>query len=283
METGPTSHFDQFGFANKDEIFYSTLAGCDGGNINAKVWTFGLEWSGNKDSLTQWQYKYYKKNLNERNEIMIPYRDEECFTLQSKVVNDYLLKNQFDNLLANFTYGLTLINTDDKKIEDTHNFIKKTLYGKESQIFKLNLFPLPLPEHTFHFTEYFDILGIQLSKKEYLQKCKDNRFPLFRKLIDKYTPNVIICFGIGEESKKFFMECLAISKENASSPKKFNVTTPDYDAPREFIKLEYQTPSTQKIPVYILPFLTTRFRTGWKNEVARKFAAWGHSQGWELS
>ncbi|TGL17708.1 hypothetical protein EHQ46_16095 [Leptospira yanagawae] len=99
----------------------------------------------------------------------------------------------FDNLLANFAIELT--NQKDEVVDET--FIKNTLYGKDSPILKLNLFPLPrkiydtpIDEYAFLFKSDWD-----LNKKVYKDICEKLRFHLFRELINEYKPDVIICLG----------------------------------------------------------------------------------------
>ncbi|TGK87574.1 hypothetical protein EHQ24_01640 [Leptospira noumeaensis] len=269
--------FEQFLIKSTPDNFFSTLAGCDGGNINAKVWVIGLEWYGNLDLFQKWNYRYETIKLNNE-EILVPYRDQDCFSTGDTKEDNILLKNPFDNLLANFAIGLT--QQKDDVVDE--NFIKNTLYGKDSPIFKLNLFPLPRKKFDASIDEYRGTFSHKLPKEIYKKKCIDYRFPLFRNLIKKYKPDVIICLGLGKETRKYHSTAVGIKSPfgESSDPIKFKEN--DYAAKLKGYFCSELSFGDKKIPVYNLPFLTSRFGMGWNMDVAKNFATWGNELRWAL-
>ncbi|MCW7492536.1 hypothetical protein ND861_09620 [Leptospira sp. 2 VSF19] len=115
-------------FSNK-KWNYESFLGCDGGNPKASLWVMAIEWGGNmEDGLEKAQYNFGTD---------YPYRDEKCDIPKS------WLTSAFDLKLVEFLHyyqdkNQTTISLDDKK-----EYLKNTLYNKNSPIFKLNLYPFP--------------------------------------------------------------------------------------------------------------------------------------------
>ncbi|MBM9592369.1 hypothetical protein JWG41_18135 [Leptospira sp. 201903075] len=277
MTNTPTSQYEKFLPESPTKNFFKTLAGCDGGNIDAKIWVIGLEWYGNIELFQKWKYKYESIKLNDE-EILIPYRDQDCFSIEYSKEDHILLKNPFDNLLANFAIGLT---QQKDEVVDV-NFIKNTLYGKNSPIFKLNLFPLPRKRFNTSIDEFGEVFSFKLTKEVYKNKCINFRFRLFQDLIKKYNPDVIICLGLGKESRKYYSTAIGIESPfgETSDPHIFKKN--EYAAKLKGYFSSELSCGDKKTSVYNLPFLTSRFGMGWNNEVARNFAIWGNEMRWAL-
>jgi uracil-DNA glycosylase len=166
-----------------------SFAGCDGGNVSAKLWVCGIEPYGEVVVLddaqphlspysTDWRYppswpEGFAANLNER----LPAWEPGPGT--------------YDTLLATLCWHIF------RGAQTSDEYLMNRLYRANGDIFKLNLFPLPCQQDS---QEQWTIIHQAISKcprkEDYIQRSVENRRPFFRELIDRYKPQVLLCTGL---------------------------------------------------------------------------------------
>ena len=162
----------------KEELnnIYNSFLGCDGGNIYSNVWVCGLEFGAEIDRMLE----YYKHSVYyyEENGFKIPYR-EQCPV--------YFENSPYDLYLSLFVK--TLYNAD-LSVKD---YLKHRLYKRDSDIFKLNLFPLAKKD--FYWNKSIET-KLEIVKDEYYAELKKKRFGFFEKVINQNPGKTIICTAI---------------------------------------------------------------------------------------
>jgi hypothetical protein len=155
----------------------TSYSGCDGGALAGKVWLCGIEYGANNPQPNDPAYSA----VNVPCFVGCPHYDRKDF-----------LRYQYNwkaiKLLAAY-YGTDV--TDYKSFFQSQN-----CFGKNSDSFKLNLYPLGFKNTSAqHWPPWlFDRIGFQ-NKKEYLDWCSVYRFSAIRTWASKHTPEVVICTG----------------------------------------------------------------------------------------
>jgi len=163
------------------ERFATSFSGCNGGNPDGGYWFCGIEWGGSWDEETYGDFN-------------------ECKTPGSWSDDDRkdAVKYQYDRKIIKLIAATRGDNMDDySELVHRYDFL-----GKESQTFKLNLFPI-----AFHgdrdelWQEWlFKRTGLE-TKTLYRAWCQAHRFPIFRSWVKEYTPRVIVCTSRNYETE----------------------------------------------------------------------------------
>lgn len=155
--------------------------GMDGGNPTTELWFCGIEPGNDKEFNFSFEstpdgWLSYSEPT-ERTSLKPPYIKPE--------ISD-AIKDNFNQTVAEI---LGTVYTD-KHTKYTE------LYGKEGSCFKLNLYPIPMSNHSdaLWSRDHYNMTGFT-SKIQYKAWCMDNRFPKLRELVSAYKPKAIICFG----------------------------------------------------------------------------------------
>ena len=159
----------------------TSYSGCDGGQPNESIWFCGIEWGlGSKNDPAN----YYSKEFP--GEIEKPQDSFES------------LKDPKGHLSYNFGRILTKLYTaiQTGTVEGYQEMAEK-LYSENTDILKLNLYPVSFPNESDHLWEEYGlerITGLP-SKPVYRMWCYFHRFPVFRKLVNEAKPRLIVCAG----------------------------------------------------------------------------------------
>lgn len=163
-----------------------SFSGCDGGNLNAKIWISGIEWGGGDEG-------YYQKLPNEI----------------SKGTYDISGKYDWKDSLS-YPYGRSLAKLfaaiHGHKVSGYRSYAE-SLSGDE--IFKLNLYPIAFKNtgnDLWRQHELDKITGFE-EKELFKAWCFINRFPFFSEQVQKIKPEIII--GTGVNYLVDFFACFA--------------------------------------------------------------------------
>lgn len=212
-----------------------SFLGCDGGNINSKIWFCGVEFGGTPKEMNTYyndHVQFYKKD-----NLEIPYREN---------YHGKFLQSKFDRYLtAMYLILLEKLNID-KTVDSTiiDKFLKDKLYNKNSKSFKLNLFPIAKKDVSWD-KEIEEKLNI--NRNLYYSLLFKERGKFFKKIISKYNPKTIICFSPTNHSDYFIR---AFLDEKESFTFKYEYFT-DRSNKEHLIKI-IKSNNTQYI---IVPFL----------------------------
>jgi hypothetical protein len=154
----------------------NSFLGCDGGNFHSDIWVCGLEFGAEIDTMED----YYKNSVNyyAENGFMIPYR-KQCPV--------FFENSPYDLYLSLFVK--TLFNADLSVKE----YLKHRLYNRDSDIFKLNLYPLAKKDSSWDKSIE---TKLEIVKSEYYAELKMKRFGFFDKVIKQNPGKTIICTAI---------------------------------------------------------------------------------------
>ena len=161
-----------------------SLIGCDGGDITAGIYFCGIEWGGESaPNLYPLDYSYQKDGLT------IPARDFETVAKKPEYT-----KHNFDQKIAKIMLAAYPKEFGGLNYKE---FMRQHFCMNPGPLFKLNLYPFNFKSHHDElWTEaHFEKTGIP-TKAQYRAWCIENRFPLFKQIVEKYEPKVIVCFGV---------------------------------------------------------------------------------------
>jgi hypothetical protein len=170
-----------YNVSEKFSLWAKGYSGCDGGDIGCpespSIWVCGIEWGvgGSKEWL--------EKELESNTKVPpLGYNNPEESL-------DCIFNRQTMKLLCAIDGG----NADEYK---SFAAKKKPFVKSESGYFKMNLYPLSFKNTDHNLWEDYapELTGFN-SKNDYIQWCKENRFPFFSEITKKYKPKLIICFG----------------------------------------------------------------------------------------
>lgn len=213
--------------------FICSTAGFDGGDLgcpeNRSIWLCGIEWGSGytdgkklKDDIKNWKqeqeqkqkYKSLKELENERFYEGYKYKCMNfAYTYNNKATRLLsLLFHYCESQNGDFKKDLDF---DEKAMEFNDKYepfvLKEKQTTKEKQgFFKLNLYPIAF-NNTRDKKSRNEILknaeiGFECDS-DYKESCKNNRFPLLKKLKELHKPKIIICVGFGtrwEFAEAFF-------------------------------------------------------------------------------
>ena len=153
------------------------FAGCDGGNLGGGVWLCGIEFGGRETEATF-----------EFQDFSVPgsITDEPGYERRE------FLTSQYNKKAIKLLAALAGENVCDYRLF----FREHECFDRHSIYFKLNLYPLsfhsvaePLPSWLV------ERVGLS-TKKQYVEWCVENRFPIFRKWVQDNSPSLVLCTGI---------------------------------------------------------------------------------------
>lgn len=185
------------------------FSGCDGGNIgsadNNSIWFCGIEWGG--------------KFENELKDIFNT--DVSQPTLGYDVWEENL------SYIFNWQAMKILSVIAGKKLTEYKSFAKEYkpfVNNSHTNYFKMNLYPIAFKNTSnAHWSEEFaKEIGL-LTKYDYINWIRYNRFPVMKTWVSKYKPKLIICVGITyfEDFKQAFMLDDVKVNEETIDAKKF--------------------------------------------------------------
>ena len=166
-----------------DKNWLLDFSGCDGGTIgspsNRSIWICGIEWGGGIDA------KGLKNYINQK------WDGSDNFGYDRNGVLDYYPYNMV-------TYKLLAV-MQDYDLNNYKKFVEiemPFLENGNSSYFKMNLYPIAFKKTNANLwtNEIAEVSGFK-TKNDYLQWCKENRFPVIQRWVQKYDPKLIICFG----------------------------------------------------------------------------------------
>ncbi len=165
-----------------------SFLGMDGGNPYSNYWFCGIEFGSELEKMAEYYEEYIL--FNEVEKFLIPYRND-C--------PEIFLKSFFDKYLASIYSNLFFKNEFPSK-EKIDCILKNHLYNKESEIFKINLFPLAKKD--ISWDKSFES-KLNITKSEYYGNIFDNRIKFIKELSSKFKPKNIICFSTKEYTGYF--------------------------------------------------------------------------------
>lgn len=166
-----------------DKNWLLDFSGCDGGTIgspnNRSIWVCGIEWGGGQTA------EELKNYINQK------WDGSDNFGYDKNGVLDYYPYNMV-------TYKLLAV-MQDYHLNNYKKFVEiemPFLENGHSSYFKMNLYPIAFKKTNANLwtNEIAEVSGFK-TKKDYLQWCKENRFPVIQWWVQKYAPKLIICFG----------------------------------------------------------------------------------------
>jgi len=162
-----------------------SFLGIDGGKINSKIWFCGIEFGGTLKEMS----KYYKNTTkyydSDKFVLPIPYRADAGNFETSKY--DLFLSEMIINM-----FNIQNISRSD--------YLKDNLYNKNSDIFKLNLYPLSKVNISSN-EEINDI--IKIPTDDYYNKYFELRKVFLKSLITTFKPKKIICTSVKNSELQF--------------------------------------------------------------------------------
>lgn len=166
-----------------DKNWLLDFSGCDGGTIGSpekqSIWVCGIEWGGGQTA------EELKNYINQK------WDGSDNFGYDKNGVLDYYPYNMV-------TYKLLAV-MQDYHLNNYKKFVEiemPFLENGHSSYFKMNLYPIAFKKTNANLwtNEVAEVSGFK-TKKDYLQWCKENRFPVIQWWVQKYAPKLIICFG----------------------------------------------------------------------------------------
>ena len=209
-----------------------SFLGIDGGNINSKVWFCGIEFGGTLEEMSEYNKVTIKHYSSDKFDLPIPYRKDAGSFESSKY--DLFLSEMIINI-----FNIQNINRSD--------YLKNKLYNKDSNIFKLNIYPLAKKDTDWNP----DIERIfKITKNDYYSEYYNMRIIFLKSLIKKYKPKQIICTAVKNSESKFVEAFLDNNKkiEYSWNYEEFQV---DLNKTKRFKISKYNQDNTSLI---IIPF-----------------------------
>lgn len=167
-----------------------SMAGCDGGNPNAKVWLCGIEWGGGGRN----DGAYYKTKL--KSELERGVAPVCANTYEWRAHNSYRFGRSFSKLYTAYS-GQPLT-----------NYLGYTNSLSGNELFKLNLYPIAFDStDASHWHDHgLDKITGFSNKHLFNLWCEHHRFPYFATLRSQHTPELIVCCGLNYLDKflRFF-------------------------------------------------------------------------------
>ncbi|MBY0577914.1 MAG: hypothetical protein K2P57_02600 [Burkholderiales bacterium] len=150
------------------------FSGFDGGNPKGSVWLCGFECAGTPN--------------------------EDDLVFEDVTTPGYVAENR-GQFLRGSQYNLkavkllaALAGRDTRDYEPFFN--EESCFNRDSNYFKLNLYPIGFKNTKHeHWADWITQKTGFTTKQEYLEWCREKRFPMFRDWILTYSPSLIICTG----------------------------------------------------------------------------------------
>lgn len=166
------------------DAFLASYAGCDGGNPRADVWVCGIEHGGDlEDPLT----------------AVTPEPEPGAWNDAFKQRHPDYTKWQYNQKVAKvYTTLESAQAATEPSLDGWRAYLASRLYVQKGDSFKLNLFPLACRtvadkawETAYHGHRFL------ASKQQYVERCRQVRFPFFAAARRHYKPRVVLGTGKG--------------------------------------------------------------------------------------
>lgn len=172
------------------ERWATGYSGLDGGNPRGPIWFCGIEWGGkeNKDGFV--------------------FGDAETLNSISADKLQKFLRHKYSQSMVKLYAAL--MGEELKNCKEIAN--RKKVFAEDSDLFKLNLYPLSFPAEDDNFWEewHFEKTGLP-TKSLYRAWCQVHRFAKFTEWARHYAPKLIIGTGLSHD-KDFVMAFGGVSK-----------------------------------------------------------------------
>ena len=164
------------------------FSGCDGGNLQGSIWLCGVEWGMGAEHVLE-------------EEIRKPVTKPPQIYKSGEENLKYPLNRMFLKLIAALR-GRPVEDYEDVAREEPFPF------HRHSDFFKLNLFPIAFKDvkkkkYPQLWNECRRATGLSTAD-DYLDWCRENRFPQMRSWVKRGQPNLII--GVGLEYQLDFQK-----------------------------------------------------------------------------
>jgi hypothetical protein len=149
------------------------FSGCDGGNPSGRIWLCGIEFGGG----------HTEKTL-----IYDDVTKPPCITN----------KDDFIRYQYNWKAIKLLAALNGRECAKYKTFFEEqSCFHEKSNYFKLNLYPIGFKDTAHHRWGDWIILKTGFATKlQYLDWCKENRFPVLRRWLVQYSPRLVLCTGV---------------------------------------------------------------------------------------
>jgi len=163
----------------------ASYAGCDGGSPSeSSIWFVGIEWGYGKD---------LGQTGAERDNAVREYHSGSMLDEIKSGWSDPIDDKYSPNDHTHYTFGrnsaklMSAIKGAD--VREYHSVVKSL---PDTDVFKLNLYPIGLPNTDDFLWSKFDLSAITglSTKQDYREYCAEHRFPFFRSNVDRYSPGL---------------------------------------------------------------------------------------------
>ncbi|MFT5297803.1 MAG: hypothetical protein ACI9YH_003842 [Colwellia sp.] len=180
----------------------ASYAGCDGGSPDkSSIWFVGIEWGFAKDKGQNDKEHdksvadYHQGSMLESIKNGYAQPDADTFIMGENI--DYPFGRNAGKLIA-AVKGHTV---------DNYKIVAENT--SDTDIFKLNLYPVALPKDHDNLWIKFNLESLTglKNKQDYRDYCKEHRFPFFRQEFRNHAPQLILCTGTSyvEQFSKCFV------------------------------------------------------------------------------
>jgi hypothetical protein len=151
------------------------FSGCDGGNLEGKIWLCGIEYGGGNSDPT------------------MPFPDAAVPSYVGGV--DYSPLD-FQKYAYNWKALKLLASIAGHRPDQYKAFFKNhSCFDRHSDYFKLNIYPIDFKTTAHHLWDKWVAKTGIATKEEYLEWCREFRFKKLRAWLLEYSPRLIICTG----------------------------------------------------------------------------------------
>lgn len=178
----------------------ASYSGCDGGcPEKSSIWFTGIEWGFGK--------RRGQSNKEHESSVKDYHNGEMLSSMKSGYSKPYSDKYSLINNMG-YTFGkrsaklLSVIN--GYSIADYMSAASKT---SDTDVFKLNLHPISLPDTNITLWNKYELdklTGLK-RKQDYIDLCRQHRYPFFRDEAIKHKPKLILC--VGKEYAPHYAKC----------------------------------------------------------------------------
>ena len=163
------------------EKWAQSFSGCDGGDIGSSssrsIWFCGIEWGGSRSA----------QQIRSEFQVDLSTPPEGYGDAAHNMA--YIFNRQTLKILSA---------VDGKKVSDYREFCgqAKPFTKGSSGYFKMNLYPIAFKntDQSRWHSEFAEVTGFE-RKADYIEWCKEYRFPVMRQWAREAKPRLILCVG----------------------------------------------------------------------------------------
>ena len=217
---------------NKIEQGKSSFLGIDGGKISSKIWFCGIEFGGTLDEMSEYYKNTTKYYDSDKFSLPIPYRE----------ASENLKTSKYDLYISEMIINMFKIQNISRS-----DYFKNKLYNENSDIFKLNLYPLSKVNTGWdkNITKIFKI-----TQNDYYNKYFEFRKVFLKSLITTFKPKKIICTSV-KNSELQFVEAFFGNKAQLNYERRYIELMGINDKLKKFKIIEV---SSNDLSLIIIPF-----------------------------